>query len=179
MTLAPGTPLGPYEIVSELGHGGMGVVYEARDPRLKRTVAIKLLPPDLTKDDTAKQRFLQEAQAASALDHPNICMGRPSRFSPEVRERAVRMVEEHRATHASEWGVLQSVAPKLGCTAETLRKWVRQAQRDAGYRPGLTTSERERLKELEREVRELKRANEILRKASAYFAQAELDRRGK
>ena len=106
-------------------------------------------------------------------------MGRPSRFSPEVRERAVRMVEEHRVTHASEWGVLQSVAPKLGCTAETLRKWVRQAQRDAGYRPGLTTSERERLKELEREVRELKRANEILRKASAYFAQAELDRCGK
>ena len=95
-------------------------------------------------------------------------MGRPSRCSPEVRERAVRMVEEHRATHASEWGVLQSVAPKLGCTAETLRKWVCQAQRDAGYRPGLTTSERERLKELEREVRELKRANEILRKASAY-----------
>ena len=87
-------------------------------------------------------------------------MGRPSRFSPEVRERAVRMVEEHRATHASEWGVLQSVAPKLGCTAETLRKWVRQAQRDAGYRPGLTTSERERLKELEREVRELKRARD-------------------
>ena len=73
--------------------------------------------------------------------------------------------------------VLQSVAPKLGCTAETLRKWVRQAQRDAGHRPGLTTSERERLKELEREVRELKRANEILRKAFAYFAQAELDRR--
>ena len=106
-------------------------------------------------------------------------MGRPSRFSPEVRERAVRMVEEHREAHASEWAVLQSVAPKLGCTAETLRKWVRQAQRDTGYRPGLTTSERERLKELEREVRELKRANEILRKASAYFAQAELDRRGK
>ena len=73
MTLAPGTQLGPYEIVSQLGHGGMGVVYEARDPRLKRTVAIKLLPPDLTRDDTAKQRFLQEAQAASALDHPNIC----------------------------------------------------------------------------------------------------------
>ena len=99
-------------------------------------------------------------------------MGRPSRFSPEVRERAVRMVEEHREAHASEWAVLQSVAPKLGCTAETLRKWVRQAQRDAGHRPGLTTSERERLKELEREVRELKRANEILRKAFAYFAQA-------
>ena len=94
-------------------------------------------------------------------------MGRPSRFSPEVRERAVRMVEEHREAHASEWAVLQSVAPKLGCTAETLRKWVRQVQRDAGHRPGLTTSERERLKELEREVRELKRANEILRKALA------------
>ena len=79
--------------------------------------------------------------------------------------------------HASEWAVLQSVAPKLGCTAETLRKWVRQVQRDAGHRPGLTTSARERLKELEREVRELKRANEILRKAFAYFAQAALDRR--
>ena len=104
-------------------------------------------------------------------------MGRPSRFSPEVRERAVRMVEEHREAHASAWAVLQSVAPKLGCTAETLRKWVRQAQRDAGHRPDLTTSERERLKELEREVRELKRANAILRKAFAYFAQAELDRR--
>ena len=73
MTLAPGTQLGPYAIVSQLGSGGMGVVYEARDPRLKRTVAIKLLPPDLTKDAVAKQRFLQEAQAASALDHPNIC----------------------------------------------------------------------------------------------------------
>ena len=106
-------------------------------------------------------------------------MGRPSRFSPEVRERAVRMVEEHQEAHASEWAVRQSVAPKLGCTAETLRKWVRPAQRDAGHRPGLTTSERERLKELEREVRELKRANEILRKASADFAQAELARRGK
>ena len=104
-------------------------------------------------------------------------MGRPSRFSPEVRERAVRMVEEHREAHASAWAVLQSVAPKLGCTAETRRTWVRQAQRDAGHRPGLTTRERERLKELEREVRELKRANEILRKAFAYVAQAELDRR--
>ena len=74
---------------------------------------------------------------------------------------------------------MRSVAAKLGCTTETLRKWVRQAQRDAGRRPGLTTTERERLKELEREVRELRRANEILKKASAYFAQAELDRRGK
>ena len=72
MSLTPGTQLGPHKIVSQLGAGGMGVVYEAKDPRLKRTVAIKLLPPDLTKDATAKQRFLQEAQAASALDHPNI-----------------------------------------------------------------------------------------------------------
>lgn len=106
-------------------------------------------------------------------------MGRPSRYAPEVRERAVRLVEEHLSEHDSEWAAMRSVAAKLGCTTETLRKWVRQAQRDAGRRPGLTTAERERLKELERENRELKRANEILRKASAFFAQAELDRRGK
>ena len=106
-------------------------------------------------------------------------MGRPSRFSPEVRERAVRLVMEQRPAHPSEWAALQAVATKLGMTAETLRKWLRQAERDTGQRPGLTISERERLKELEREVRELKRANEILRKASAYFAQAELDRRGR
>ena len=73
MTLAPGATLGPYAILAELGHGGMGVVYTARDPRLDRQVAIKVLPPDLTRDDTAKKRFLQEAKAASALDHPNIC----------------------------------------------------------------------------------------------------------
>jgi serine/threonine protein kinase len=73
MTVAPGTRLGPYDILAELGHGGMGVVYTARDPQLDRQVAIKVLPPDLTRDDAAKQRFLQEAKAASALDHPNIC----------------------------------------------------------------------------------------------------------
>ena len=73
MSLTPGTTIGSYEVVAEIGKGGMGVVYQATDPRLKRTVAIKLLPPDLTKDETAKQRFLQEAQAASALGHPNIC----------------------------------------------------------------------------------------------------------
>ncbi len=73
MSLSPGTTLGPYAILAELGHGGMGVVYTAHDPRLDRQVAIKILPPDLTRDDTAKQRFLQEAKAASALDHPNIC----------------------------------------------------------------------------------------------------------
>jgi transposase len=106
-------------------------------------------------------------------------MGRPTRYAPEVRERAVRLVEEQLGAHESEWAAMRSVAAKLGCTTETLRKWVRQAQRDAGRRPGLTTAERERLKELERENRELKRTNEILRKASAFFAQAELDRRGK
>jgi transposase len=106
-------------------------------------------------------------------------MGRPSRYSPEVRERSVRMVWEHEGEHASQWAAISSIAGKIGCTPETLRKWVRQAERDQGRRPGLTTDERQRLKELERENRELKRANEILRLASAYFAQAELDRRAK
>jgi len=106
-------------------------------------------------------------------------MGRPSRYSPEVRERAVRMVVEHEGQHDSQWAAIRSIASKIGCTGETLRKWVRQTERDEGRRPGLTTDEKKRLKELERENRELKRANEILRLASAYFAQAELDRRPK
>ena len=106
-------------------------------------------------------------------------MARPNRFSPEVRERAVRMVVEHEAAHDSQWAAITSIAEKIGCTAETLRKWVRQAERDAGARPGLTTEERQRLKQLERENVELRRANEILRLASAYFAKAELDRRAK
>ena len=106
-------------------------------------------------------------------------MGRPSRFSPEVRERAVRLVFEHAEQHDSQWGAIRSVAEKIGCSAETLRKWVRQGERDAGRRSGLTTDERELLKKQAREIRELRRANEILRKASAYFAQAELDRRPK
>jgi transposase-like protein len=89
------------------------------------------------------------------------------------------MVFEHQHEHDSQWATIRSVAAKIGCTEETLRRWVRQAERDRGHRPGLTTEERQRLKELERENRELKRANEILRKASAFFAQAELDRRQK
>lgn len=104
-------------------------------------------------------------------------MGRASRYSPEVRERAVRMVIEHQAEHESQWAAIGSIAAKIGCSTEALRKWVRQAERDQGVRGGLTSSERDRVKELEREVRELRRANEILRKASAFFAQAELDRR--
>jgi transposase-like protein len=101
------------------------------------------------------------------------------KFSPEVRERAVRMVQEHRGEHASQWAAIASIAAKIGCTAQTLSNWVKQAERDQGKRPGTTTDERERIKALERENRELRQANEILRKASAYFAQAELDRRWK
>ena len=96
-----------------------------------------------------------------------------NKYSPEVRERAVRMVFDHQAEHASQWATIMSIAPKIGCNPETLRRWVRQAERDQGPQPGLTTDERDRIKALERELRQ---ANEILRKASAYFAAAELDR---
>ena len=106
-------------------------------------------------------------------------MARASKYSPELRERAVRMVFDHTHEHPSQWATIRSVAEKLGCTVEALRRWVRQAERDGGKRPGLTTDERARLKQLERENFELRRANEILKKASAYFAQAELDRRPK
>ena len=99
-----------------------------------------------------------------------------TRYSPEVRARAVRMVLDHRADYASQWAAISSIAAKIGCTAETLRRWVRQSERDAGLRDGVTTEERDRIRALERENRELRQANEILRKASAYFAQAELDR---
>ena len=102
-----------------------------------------------------------------------------NRFSPEVRQRAVRMVLDHGGDHASQWAAIGSIAAKIGCTAETLRKWVRQAERDQGLRAGPTTDERERIKVLEREARELRQANELLKKASAYFAMAELDRRSK
>jgi transposase len=106
-------------------------------------------------------------------------MKKATRYSPEVMERAVRMVFEHRAEHESQWATIVSIAAKIGCTGETLRRWVRQTERDTGTREGMTTSERERIKALERENRELRQVNEILRKASAYFAQAELDRRSK
>ena len=104
---------------------------------------------------------------------------RALRYSPEVHERAVRMVFEHAGGHASQWEAIGSIAAKIGCTMETLRGWVRQAERDHGLRAGPTSAEQARIKSLERENRELRQANEILRKASAYFAMAELDRRSK
>ena len=101
------------------------------------------------------------------------------KYSPEVRERAVRMVFDHASDYPSQWAAITSISGKIGCSTQTLANWVKQAERDTGKRAGLTTDERERLKALERENRELRQANEILRKASAYFAQAELDRRQK
>jgi transposase len=104
-------------------------------------------------------------------------MRKSPKFSPEVVERAVRMVFDAKDQYPSQWAAIESIAAKIGCTAETLRRWVRQGERDSGVRDGPTTAEQERVKELEREVRELRRANEILKLASAFFAQAELDRR--
>ena len=104
-------------------------------------------------------------------------MKKSNKFSPEVRERAVRLVQEHRGEYASLWATVESIAPKMGCVPSTLLDWVKQAEVDSGSRPGVSTSEAQRIKELEREVKELRRANEILKVASAFFAQAELDRR--
>ena len=101
------------------------------------------------------------------------------KFSPEVIERAVRMVFEAKDQYESQWAAIESIAAKIGCTAETLRRWVRQHERDNGQREGTTTAEAKRIKDLKREVRELRKANEILKLASAFFAQAELDRRFK
>ena len=104
-------------------------------------------------------------------------MNKTKRFSPEVRERAVRMVQEHRGEYPSLWVAVESIAPKIGCVPQTLLGWVQRHEIDTGQREGVTTAEAKRVKELEREVKELRRANEILKLASAFFAQAELDRR--
>jgi|TARA_R100000388_G_scaffold69741_1_gene50423 transposase-like protein len=106
-------------------------------------------------------------------------MKKQNTFSPEVRERAVRLVQEHRQDYQSLWAAVQSIAPKIGCNASTLLEWVKRSEVDSGVRAGVTTDERERMKALERENRELRRANEILKTASAFFAQAEIDRQTK
>jgi transposase-like protein len=104
-------------------------------------------------------------------------MNKSKKFSPEMRERAVRMVQEQRGEYPSLWAAIESIAPKVGCVPQTLHEWVKRQEIDAGVREGVTTSEAHRVRELEREVKELRRANEILKLASAFFAQAELDRR--
>ena len=104
-------------------------------------------------------------------------MKKSTKFSPEVRERAVRMVQEHRGEYPSLWAAIESIAPKIGCVPQTLHEWVKRDEVDAGARPGITTADREQIKALEREVKELLRAKEIRKTASAFFAQAELDRR--
>ena len=104
-------------------------------------------------------------------------MDKSNKFSPEVRKRAVRMVQEHRPDYPSHWAVIESIALKIGCAPQTLHEWVRKHQVDTGMRDGVTSEERDRIKALEREVKELRRANDILKLASAFFAQAELDRR--
>ena len=104
-------------------------------------------------------------------------MNKSKKFSPEVRERAVRMVQEHRGEYPSLWAAVESIAPKIGCVPQTLLEWVKRLEVDTGLREGVTTVEAQRVKDLERENKELRRANEILKLASAFFAQAELDRR--
>jgi transposase len=104
-------------------------------------------------------------------------MKKSNKFSPEVRERAVRMVQEHRGEYPSLWAAVESIAPKIGCVPQTLLEWVKRVEVDTGARVGITTAEAQRVKDLEREVKELRKANEILKLASAFFAQAELDRR--
>ena len=104
-------------------------------------------------------------------------MKKSPKYSPEMHERAVRMVQEHRAEYPSLWATVESIAPKIGCAPQTLLEWVKRVEIDSGARDGVTTAEAQRVKDLEREVKELRRANEILKLASAFFAQAELDRR--
>ena len=104
-------------------------------------------------------------------------MNKSNKFSPEVKERAVRLVQEHRGEYSSLWAAVESIAPKIGCVPQTLLEWVKRAEIDVGERPGTTTAEAQRMNDLERENKELRRANDILRTASAFFAQAELDRK--
>ncbi len=104
-------------------------------------------------------------------------MNKSNKFSPEVKERAVRLVQEHRGEYSSLWAAVESIAPKIGCVPQTLLEWVKRAEINVGERPGTTTAEAQRMKDLERENKELRRANDILRTASAFFAQAELDRK--
>lgn len=104
-------------------------------------------------------------------------MNKSNKYSSEVRERAVRMVQEHRNEYPSQWAAIESIAPKIGCVPQTLHDWVKKHEIDTGRRDGITSEERDRIKALEREVKELRRANEILKLASAFFAQAELDRK--
>ena len=106
-------------------------------------------------------------------------MSNSNRYSPEVRERAVRLVLDHENDYNSRWAAIVSIATKIGCTPETLRAWIKRVEIDSGLRSGLTSADRDRIKELERENKELRQTNEILRKASAFFAQAELDRKPK
>ena len=103
-------------------------------------------------------------------------MRKSTKFSPEIRERAVRMVQEHRGEYPSLWAAIESISAKIGCVPQTLNEWVKKSEIDSGARDGVTSEERERIKALERENKELRRANEILKLASAFFAQAELDR---
>ena len=104
-------------------------------------------------------------------------MNKSNKFSPEVRERAVRMVQEHRGEYPSLWAAVESIAPKIGCVPQTLLEWVKRVEVNTGVREGVTSSEAQRVKDLERENKELRRAHEILKLARAFFAQAELDRR--
>ena len=104
-------------------------------------------------------------------------MNKSNKYSPEVKGRAVRMVQEARKDYPSQWSAVESIAPKIGCVPQTLHEWVKKAEVDSGQRAGTTSSDAQRIKELEREVKELRRANDILKTASAFFAQAELDRR--
>jgi transposase len=126
-----------------------------------------------------RQHLNRPGFAGDSIPWEDWDMANRGRYSQEFRERAVRMVVEHGSDYDSEWEAICSIAEKIGCSSESLRKWLRQTEVDSGRRGGLTSDEQARVKDLEREVRELRRANEILRKASAYFAQAELDRRPK